>query len=524
MDGNNTPLGSQTGYMNFVTSDFYYDFSTDLFPNCTFNASKLVGNGLSTSSIPLIGEAPDTLKVNPDSNDYFSINRSEMIKQALRLLKYSYETKSWWTAMDSFGDPGDVDPIDEGEGRYKNPTKNSAADRMPPLSNYLFDYISLEYEFWDDNEINKFTLIPNIISKERLAWNTFVDVSDAIFFVYKKMCSYINTELEFRLVAQELDGAIPNYDPAEGFFDPNWGNIPPTEVQVAFVTKYYNRVLLSCYKNGTPTSVNNNSTNDGGIISKTDVAQTIFAQNQGTVGSNRNLIVPLFSAEGFGFPRHEFGDVVSSPPTSQLFFGELLKLTPPNATLSLLNTSHPLYSDPNAAWGGWGDNIYPPNSLAYFEHEFMMQTHEAVLTARMCQNCESYFDPGNPLGISCPFANTNNKIAGYMWFKYEFLNNPFRTPNEFNRLASNTIDSSISQSIIVNYNQADSELKIDIDEAITSQQTIISIFDINGKNVFKQCIPNKSNAIYLRNLLTGIYAYTIFNGNIAKTGKINILK
>lgn len=447
-----------------------------------------------------------------------------MIKQALRLLQYSYETKAWWTAMDSFGDPGDIDPINEGEGRYMNSTINSTANRMPPLSNYLFDFISLEYEFWDDNEYNKFTSIANIITKERLAWNTFTEVSDAIFFVYKKMCSYINTELEFRLVAQELDGAIPNYDSAEGFFDPNWGNIPPTEVQVAFVTKYYNRVLLSCYKNGTPTSVNNNSTNDGGIISKTDVAQTIFAQNQGTVGSNRNLIVPLFSAEGFGFPRHEFGDAVSSPATSQLFFGELLKLTPPDATLSLLNTSHPLYSDPNAAWGGWGDNIYTPNTLAYFEHEFMMQTHEAVLTGRICQNCESYSDPLNPSGIPCPFSNTNNKIAGYMWFKYEFLNNPFRSPNEFHRLASNSNDSTIGEFMNVSYNQTDSRLKIDIDEGITSQNMILSIFDINGKNVFKQSIPNKSNSIYLGNLLTGIYAYTIFNGKNAKTGKLNILK
>jgi hypothetical protein len=511
--------------MNFVTSDFYYDFSTDLFPNCTYNASKLGGNGFTASSTLSIGEAPDSLHVNPDSNDYFSINRSEMIKQALRLLQYSYETKTWWTAMDSFGDPGDIDPINEAEGRYMSSTINSTANRMPPLSNYLFDYISLEYEFWDDNEYNKFTAIPLTITKERLAWNTFTDVSDAIFFVYKKMCSYINTELEFQLVPQKLDGTIPNYDPLEGFFDPNWGNIPPTEVQIAFLTKYYNRVLLSCYKNGTPTSINNNVLNNGGIISKTDVAQTIFAQNQGSVGSNRNLIVPLFSAEGFGFPRHEFGVLGTGDPTIQPFLGDLLKLIPPHATLSLLNTSHPLYSDPSAGWGGWGDNIYTPNSLAYFEHEFMMQTHEAVLTGRICQNCESYSDLFNfPTGIPCPFSNINNKIAGYMWFKYEFLNHPYRAPNEFHRLAGNTKDSSIVQFINVGYNQTDSKLKIEIDEGMTSQQMILSIFDINGKNVFEQSIPNKSNSIYLGNLLTGIYAYTIFNESKAKTGKIIILK
>lgn len=538
IDGNNVPNGSSAGYMNYVTSDFYYDFSADFLPNnCTYYATKLAnGNEVSYAAK---GDFPDSIKINPDSMDYFNVNRSEMIKQALRLLKYSYDTKIWHSSIPVIeGDDDDPIPIDEIGDRYSNTNIVNTASKVPPLANYLFDYISLEYEFWDNNEYNKFDVahgctqncgVNGIISPNRLAWNTFTDVSDAIFFVYKKMCSNINTELEFRLVPPNItaNGNIPNYDLSEGIFDPNWGEIPPSEAQVAFITKYYNRLLLTDYKNGTVGSVSN-------IISRTADAQTLFAQNQGTVGSNRNLIVPLFSAEDALEKRNDFGDQSAyietsvttncpAPPcttlTAQPFFGKLLKMASPAAGLPW---QHLLYSDPNAGWSGWGDNPYPGNTLAYFEHEFMMQTHEAAYYnngGNGC-NCDPYSNQPSP----CNFSNSYNAIAGYMWFKYEFLNNTLRSPISYHRLLKSKADSPSSLYGIVNYNNSTSELLINLPNKNALEKAEFELYSINGKLIFKKELSVGYNKFLLNELSHGIYIYSIISNTNLQTGKLSIIR
>ncbi|HRH02176.1 MAG TPA: T9SS type A sorting domain-containing protein [Bacteroidia bacterium] len=534
--GNNVPNGSTGGIMNFKTSEFFYDFSADLLPgNCTYNAARIDQNN-GSPTFEAKGDLPANIVINPDTLDYFNVNRSEMIKQALRLLQYSYETKAFLASMPV--DEGDEEPIDEGEGRmvYEYGINKPVANKVPPLKDYLFDFISLEYEYWNHAEYDKFAYVPNctnceqpnIISRRRVAWNTFVDISDAIFYVYKKMCSQINTELEFVLIAPTItDPNIPTYNPAEGFFDPNWGEIPPSEAQVAFVTKYYNRVLLTSYKNGTASSVSNS-------ISRTADAQTIFAQNQGTVGSNRNLIVPLFSAEDALEIRHDFGDQsayietnvtsnCSAPPcttfTSQGFYGKLLKKTPPDA---LLNYSHPLLTNPSHGLGGWGDNPYLGNSLAYFEHEFLAQTLEGTPTNNGGNGCNC--DPYNLIPSPCFFNNSYNEIAGYMWFKYEFLNNPFRTPTEYHRLLNTNSEFTTMGSAVVYYKNFVNELCITFEETAINHPSHLKIFDVSGKMVLTKNLVEAETTISLASLVSGLYVYSITSNTEQKTGKISIVK
>jgi hypothetical protein len=536
IEGNNVPNGSTGGIMNFRTSDFYYDFSADLLPgNCAYNATKIATNN-GSPSFEAKGDLPQNLVINPDSLDYFNVNRSEMVKQALRVLQYSYETKAFLASMPV--DEGDEEPIDEGEGRqaYKYGISKPVVNRVPPLKDYLFDYISLEYEYWNHNEYDRFAYVtnctnceqPNVISRRRVAWNTFVDVSDAIFYVYKKMCSQINTELEFVLIPPTLtDPNIPTYNPAEGLFDPNWGEIPPSEAQVAFITKYYNRVLLTSYKNGTASSVNNS-------ISRTADAQTLFSQNQGTVGSNRNLIVPLFSAEDALEKRHDFGDQssyietnvtsnCSAPPcttyTSQGFYGKLLKKTPPDP---LLNYSHPLLTNPMHGLGGWGDNPYLGNSLAYFEHEFLAQTLEGTSTNNGGNGCNC--DPYDLMLSPCFFNNAYNEIAGYMWFKYEFLNNPFRTPTEYHRLSNTNVEITLKKSAIVSYNNSVHELSITFEETEVYHPSQLKLYDVSGKLIITKELVEAENKISLVGLAAGLYVYSINSNTNQKTGKISIVK
>jgi len=138
--GNNVPNGSTGGIMNFKTSEFFYDFSADLLPgNCTYNAARIDQNN-GSPTFEAKGDLPANIVINPDTLDYFNVNRSEMIKQALRLLQYSYETKAFLASMPV--DEGDEEPIDEGEGRmvYEYGINKPVANKVPPLKDYLFDF------------------------------------------------------------------------------------------------------------------------------------------------------------------------------------------------------------------------------------------------------------------------------------------------------------------------------------------------------------------------------------------------
>ncbi|HRH63182.1 MAG TPA: T9SS type A sorting domain-containing protein [Bacteroidia bacterium] len=523
IDGSNVPIGSNTGYMNYVTSEFYYDFSSDLLQgNCNYAAGKSISNG-NGGLFAAKGEYPDSLKINPLNLDFFNVNRSEMIKQALRLLKYSYDTKAWLASFPVDAGGEDEEPIDPGDGKIANTHANNI-NKVPPLATYLFDFISLEYEYWNGAEYNNFgppvcttgnCETVGTISRERIAWNTFVDVSEAIFFVYKKMCSYLNTELEFQLKPATInDFTIPNYNSAEGFFDPNWGQIPPSEVQIAFITKYFNRVLLSDYKNGTVSSVND-------IISRTVDAQTIFEQNQGTVGNNKNIIIPLFSAEDALEERHDFGNqsaYLQGPPcspctvavTAQPFFGKLLKQSPPQVGLPW---QHPLL-------GATVTNPYLGNTLAYFEQEFIFQSMEAQSTGRVA-DCAPY---SNASPTPCNFSITNNAIGGFMWFKYEFLNNPFRINNEYHRKFISSNEESKLDLLQINYNKSTFSLEINLANDNEINQNSIQLFDISGKAVLNGVLQSGKNSILLDNLNNGVYIYSITTSNKVKNGKICLIR
>ncbi len=126
-------LETHNTYGTFITSPFFMESPTLPWDTtCSILAKNNPANSIYTATSP-----PDSL-INPtlsceDYGCYSTFELSEMLKQTMRVLQYSYWVRDSTIANGCVGCTW----------------RSSNTSTVPDLSKYLFDYMSLEFEYWD---------------------------------------------------------------------------------------------------------------------------------------------------------------------------------------------------------------------------------------------------------------------------------------------------------------------------------------------------------------------------------------
>jgi hypothetical protein len=492
--GNKDFLDPTTSLPNysFSNSPFYYNFSNTL-GTCPYDTSEVFAFMQANINTEYIN--PDVAaNVDPES-EYFNVDefaiqypkfeRAEMLKGILRMMKYTFDTKKWLYANNDCADCSD----DE-----------YASKALPPLGDYAFDYISVEYEYWDDGTINNFTnSTPIYKTVQKSAWDNFIALSQMAFFAERMMCGQIKTELE--LVLKGL-----NYDTTKSYPINQWdtaaGNVPWVSEQAAFIGKYYNRILLTDYR------PSYNRSSPLSMIRKVAAGLTKLHNNPSSL-AGKNEIIPLFSAASNGEKRHCFGTVQLEQNGDTAywpnnFFGPYL-----NSTIS------PVYAAPNP---------HRTDSLCFFEWEFNYQ-HDSAAAAPYftCDFCEEYL---NDTTTTCEFQSGNNYIGAFMWYNYATLNNPTSVPgiaaHQYHRKSNALVTNELTFNNTIDFNAPNSTLQVLIHPEEKTNNTL-TIYDSNGRVVMNKLVTEKSEVFSLNHLPVGIYVAKLSGQNslLKKIIKIN---
>lgn len=469
----------------FFTSPFYYNLQQPLY-NCGYDTIDpldfaIIGNDAMNDIINPVeaeifnndpAEVADLLPTV-----YPQLEKAELCKSVLQLLKYSFQTKYWHYQNNDCAEC--------------NETQFSEL-QAPPLANYLFDFISIEYEYWDNNTWDKFNT-DSLKTKQKRCWDNFVVLTKSAFYAQKMMCGQLQTELELKLTGPFHDSTLT--DPIHPW-DTAAGNVPIPPMQAAFMGKYYNRILLSDYKK------NYSYPN---MISLVGAGMKWLSDNPSSL-TPKTEIMPVFSAARLNEEKHCFGnyllDTSNVPLTWSFdFFGYWLK----NA--SYTNTP--------------GSNFYYNNELRFFELEFLLQCDSATYTWFLCDHCEN----DNGANAQCTFDMSNDTIIGFMWYNYSTLNNTtsgsfthqyHRMANKVERMTAN------ENKLLVNYS---SELNtLAIFKPGKNVTCSLSIYDVNGKLIYTHEQHDEMEFISLQFLVPGIY-FTQVVGNAAYiTKKITVIR
>ncbi len=462
---------------NFITSNFYFPFSGQL--DC--GAKVLPGLNSWTTIPDSIINPPNRNELN-NAADYRRLERSEMIKQILAVKSYTYfafgKTRNSPTLSDEGGEDEDVD--------------SSSADRIlqPVNQDILFDYLSLEYEYWNaglidkkvNNTTNTYLFDHNDINltPDRIVWDNFRDIVWAMAIATKDMCWYTKMEMELTLKTPRDQNSITplslNFTPlTSNNVDDPYPSFPlPTDKQAQFINYYFHRCLTNDY-------VLNYTFGDD-LLSRT--AHEVYWLGANPAQGSVAKVVPLFSAATAGEQKHCFGigqtttvGTTTSPENwPQSFMGPVLASSTPTITMGNIEADY-------------------MSQTASGYTQLTMQTHPNETAI-------------GPVVIPAADFQTN---TGFMWFNYSTLynNNTSNTPQNH----------TYHREMQVNYSTSSNILNIGLAEL--NSNCVLSITDMLGRNIEKFELKENSSAISLSHLSYGLYNVTIVsNGNCLINKKI----
>ncbi|MBK9799913.1 MAG: T9SS type A sorting domain-containing protein [Bacteroidetes bacterium] len=475
MHANNIQVGiviSNKGFLdasaidsNFITSPFYWE--SPILPwDTTCSNQRLSSGGLvSNLGIPENGQLNPTCYGKPE-DCYPTFEKSEMLKQIMRVFQYSM-----WVR----------DSTDH--QAYKNKVTSNS---IPPDSSiYLFDYMSLEYEYWDSTTFSK-TAPSAGMSYRKAAWNNLYQYSGLMLYVYSQMCNYMKMELELRIVPPITDPLSSNYPLGPG--DTAALEMPVVSMQVEYLARAFNRILVSDYKDRV------GGTN---IISKTGATHTKFSAHLNDLNPDeRHKFMPVFSAATKDDYKHCFGD-------------------------TLFNTSSP-YNPLQ-----WADTYFGPilsgsdtsrNYMHFFEQLYLHVLDSAIAANYQAPNCKEFYSASNATS-NCPIDTTNQDIVGFMWYNYSMLSDSNRTDVNFNRLKSNVLKENYN---LIQYNSSNYMIQTFVNEEIIGRSDL-QILNMQGSLIFSYPINSTAQSFTLNLIPSGIYLCRISQGN-SEPLKISVIK
>lgn len=475
------PVTSLPNY-SFTNSPFYYNFSNTMGP-CGYDTSEVFAFAQSNINTTYIN--PDVVsEVDPDSEtfnidefliQYPMLERAEMLKGILRLMQYTYSTKQWLYNTNDCADCSD---------------EQYAENALPPLGTYAFDYISVEYEYWNSGTFDNFTdkLTSPEKTKQKKCWDNFIALTQMAFFAERMMCGQIKTELELVLEGPRYE---PNYSYPINQWDTAAGNVPWASEQAAFIGKYYNRILLTDYR---PTYNRNSPLS---LIRKVGAAMTKFHNNPSSLAA-KTEIIPLFSAASQDEKKHCFGSELLDVNGDTMYWGN-------NFFGPYLNSSiSPTYASPNP---------HRTDSLVFFEWEFNYQSDLANNSIFLCDFCNEY---DLDTLTTCLFETDNNYVGAFMWYNYSTLNNPTSVPtvpaHQYQRkVLTNYNKKQVSENKII-YFIEESKIEVFLNP-IEKEVPSLSIYDSNGKAIFSKNLMTNYELISVKSLPEGIYFLKLMGQN-----------
>ncbi len=476
------PVTSTPNY-SFNNSPFYYNFSNTLGP-CGYDTSEVFAFAESNINTPYIN--PDLAsEVDPDSetfnvdeflHQYPLLERAEMLKGILRLMQYTYATKQWLYNSNDCADCSDDEYADAA---------------YPPLGIYAFDYISVEYEYWNSGTFNNFndkTTWPEK-TKEKFAWDNFIALTQMAFYAERMMCGQIKTELELVLEGPRYESS---YSSPITQWDTAAGNVPWVSAQAAFIGKYYNRILLTDYR---PTYNRNSPLS---LIRKVGAAMTKFHNNPSSL-SAKTEIIPLFSAASQGEKKHCFGSELLDVNGDTMYWGNNFFGPYLNSTIS------PAYASPNP---------HRTDSLVFFEWEFNYQCELATNNLFYCDFCNEYDVDTN---TTCIFETENNYIGAFMWYNYSTLNNPTSVAivpaHQYHRIGNSTKNEPIYLENKINFNVTDNNIEILINSN-ENNNTNFALYDSKGRVLMEKKLKSIHEIINVDLFPEGLYLAKVFGTSV----------
>lgn len=483
----NGSIVNSTGVYYFSSSPFYYNFAD----NFTCDNARMASSNVHTGNIvahrdsggfgdsggddeidttQYIEDFYDDALVNPSDTSFRAVQLSEMLKQVYRIAKFSYQMSDWYNTID----------------------KTSST---PPLSNYLFDYISIEFEYWNwSTAAGSEYLIyyaaagNNNGIAQRNFWNNYSQVVYAVSGVCRHMCWYTRGETELVLRVPSLTSTT----------DPT---LPLSiEDQAAFISSYLSRALLTSYTQYYQCVNGAGNAAATSVLDKTADAITTFAEvfppefmfsgynPSNSYGfTNYFEVWPVFSAQTGGEQKHDFGVNNGSYWPAANYYG------------------------PTLASGIKMCEIEENYQNAFFGYDGGITSSSTSFAAIPLYNSNNsnHSKPYHYQHLNADNTYSYTLTGGFVWYNYMQLSNPNRTPANYSRLSSLYSESTEHSSCNINFIATEKLLKI---EQTGTSYNSVELYDANGKLLIKQAISENS-IIALNKLNAGFYLSKLSSPN-----------
>lgn len=455
-------LESQANFGTFVTSDFYWNEPELPWDSTCINLERGVPNAIASGSFP------DTTLLNPVSSytpeEYPApYELAEMLKQVMRVYQYSYWVRDSTLANGCVG------------------CTSRTSTLAPASPKYLFDYMSLEYEYWDKSTYERADSTG--ITGRKGGWNAFFQISQAMLYVYGHMCTFMKMELEFRLVPPTGLDFINRSQPQ------NPGDLAAedmllTSMQAEYIARAFNRVLMSDYRAWDDVDYPK-------LVRKTGNIQTKLSDWPNDLNpADRHKLMPLFSAATIGEYKQCFDTLK--------FDTEV----PPD-TLE------------------WKDDFFGhglANGMTMFDYEdnYISQLAASLTDQLMFPNNQEY-----DANIDETIDTLRQDIVGFMWYNYSTLRNVWRSAPDYNR-ESNSNSSLIPTQLYFNINTSLLTVKSSEEESEINMD--LHLLNIQGVEVLKAKINSPLQNFSLIELPPGIYLCRLSTMLGYQSKKITIIK
>ncbi|MBL0047310.1 MAG: T9SS type A sorting domain-containing protein [Bacteroidetes bacterium] len=450
----------------FVTSDFFWEEpNLPWDDSCMSLAKGVPNNSIATASFPdydLLNPSPSCTEEECPAQYILS----EMLKQVMRVYQYSYWVRDSTIANGCVGC-----------------TARTSSTIAPADPKYLFDYMSLEYEYWDDDTYEKSDTVG--LYPPKGGWNAFFHISQAMLYVYGHMCTSLKMELEWRLApANHINGYTDPSNPGDLVAQ----NMLPTSMQAQYIARAFNRVLMSDYRIWSDVAYPK-------MINKTGNIHTQLAAWPNDLNAgDRHKLMPLFSAATVGEYKQCFDTV---------------KYTVDNP--SVIDTWDFSYFGP-----GLADTM----TMYDYENLYMQQLETSISNDEKFVNNWEYVNSGITLDT---IDTLHQDIAGFMWYNYSTLRNVWRDTVEYNRQSNTQLF--VNQTLpAIYFNTNSSVLNFKGKENESKMEAFLQVINMQGEEVFKMKIISVHQSITLQQIPSGIYLCKLSDGQSYRSKKITILK
>lgn len=427
----NIKVGIRVGnnYNNFTTSEFYFK---ENWWHCEMQESPI-----------------DPSDVNPESTDYEVVELSEILKQGLRIADFCYNA--------------------ECEARNTCP---NIEDQSTVESNQRFDYISVEYEYWNSATFGNFNNDPSPFTNSRTfkAWNQYKKISTALSVIRSQMCNTILIETELKLEKIPFEETPPN-SPIPFFVN----NCAEIDEQAEFIDNRYDRILLVSYNK-----------NPERLFPHNDAGWFWFARTD----RPNTEIWPLFHAGAEALYKHH-----------------------------VFGTTHGngMYSDDYL-----GDFYLNGGTLADAEDVY----HEAWSNAHISCNYECEYCNTNFISLpfpvdQCDYWMGDSNLGGFMYYDYFALFDASAIGgHEFGRFSAEKSENNGSDFQFSFFpNPTFNVLNIKTETDITKSLVVFQLIDVTGRIVLNQKIKNTLSHIDTGLITNGVYRGRISINGIEKESK-----